>query len=100
MAVSIPDPSGTPPEPRSSGRTSAPSQSADHALDGTARESDDTSAETSRDGDKSRRRSRGTSSSGRRDTSTGPGSTAEWITLAISSLIVLSLIGLTSYFYL
>src|SRR5215208_5857044 len=31
---------------------------------------------------------------------TGPRSAAEWITLAISSLIVLGLIGVTTYFYL
>jgi uncharacterized protein (TIGR02588 family) len=93
MAVSIPDPSGAAPEPPLAGRIDTP----DHP---TERSSDDTSAETAHDRDGSRRRSRGTSSSGRRDVNTGPGSTAEWITLAISSLIVLSLIGLTSYFYL
>ena len=39
-------------------------------------------------------------SPGRQDASTGPHSAAEWITLAISSLIVVGLIALTTYFYL
>src|SRR5919112_28626 len=35
-----------------------------------------------------------------KDASTEPRSTAEWVTFAISSLIVLGLIGVTTYFYL
>jgi uncharacterized protein (TIGR02588 family) len=92
MVVSIPDSSGAAPEPLPTGRGDAP----DHRPEpGTERSTpqDDQPAASRRDALRSR-------SSGRQDTSTGPHSAAEWTTLAISSLIVVGLIALTTYFYL
>lgn len=92
MAVSIPDSSGTPPEPRPAGRADAHDHRTERRPDRLTPQ-DDQSAASRRDALRSR-------SSGRQDASTGPHSAAEWITLAISSLIVVGLIALTTYFYL
>ncbi|HZO30041.1 MAG TPA: hypothetical protein VFH48_29065 [Chloroflexota bacterium] len=92
MAVSVPDPSDATPEPWRTGRTDAPGRPTDPSLGHTAHDADDQA--TSRL-DALRNRP-----SERRDASAGPHAAAEWITLAISSLIVLSLIGLITYFYL
>lgn len=100
MVVSVPDPGGTAPEPRTGGRTDAPDQPTEHVAARTAREAEDQSSETSRAAATSRRDALRVPSSERRDASAGQRSIAEWVTLAISSLIVLSLVGLTSYFYL
>ena len=78
MAVSIPDPKGDPAEARTADPTGTP-----------------------RDADTARRALRGERSPERQEAGQSAlRTTAEWVTLAISSLIVLSLIGLTTYFYL
>ena len=78
MAVSIPDPKGDAPESWPAGQ-----------------------ADARREADTSRRDALRQRSSERQDAGrTSLRSAAEWVTLAISSLIVLSLIGLTTYFYL
>lgn len=77
MAVSIPDPQGDAPERWPADQTGEP-----------------------RDADTARRALRGERSAERRVGSrTALRTTAEWITLAVSTLIVVGLIGLTSYFY-
>jgi uncharacterized protein (TIGR02588 family) len=92
MALSLPDPGDTSPETWPAGRAGTSDSSIASPSACAAHEADDQA--TSRL-DALRNRP-----AERRDASTGPHSGAEWITLAISSLIVLSLIGLTSYFYL
>jgi uncharacterized protein (TIGR02588 family) len=92
MAAPVRDPKSSPPDDRPAARartTDAPKRSsADRSSDQT---DDGRSTRASGDGRPRKQTSR------RRD---GPHSTAEWITLAISSLIVFGLVGLTSYFYL
>jgi uncharacterized protein (TIGR02588 family) len=94
MAVSIPDPSGALPETSPGGHTGTHDRPAVPASGRAAPETETPSSATSR---RDALRSR---SSERPDASAGPRSAAEWITLAISSLIVLGLIALTTYFYL
>jgi uncharacterized protein (TIGR02588 family) len=94
MAVSIPDPSDAAPDPWTAGRADAPDQPTERSSERAPGATDDQLPATAR-----RDALRGGSSEGR-DAATGPHSAAEWITLAFSSLIVLGLIGLTSYFYL
>jgi uncharacterized protein (TIGR02588 family) len=77
MAVSAPDPRGDTPDTWTADRTEAPRDAKTPGHD-----------------------TRGTRASKRRDASSEPRSTAEWVTLAISSLILLGLFGLTTYFYL
>lgn len=93
MAVSIPDPNGAAPEPWPAGRADAPDQRTERPTDRSTPQDDQSAAASRRDALRSR-------SSGRQDSGTGPHSAAEWITLAISSLIVVGLIALTTYFYL
>jgi len=100
MAVSLPDPRGTGPETWPVGRTDAPAVPTERPADDTTRESDARSSDASGDRHTSGRSDDRVDRSPRRDGSTGPRSTAEWVTLAISSLIVLGLFGLITYFYL
>jgi uncharacterized protein (TIGR02588 family) len=98
MAAHAHDATQTPPTTPPAESTRTPDRPRERSSASPTRETDrppsDTSCDASPRGHQDERPSE------RQDTGTGQRSTAEWITLAISSLIVLSLIGLTSYFYL
>jgi uncharacterized protein (TIGR02588 family) len=94
MAAHGPGARPTTPELRPAGRTRAPDRPKERSKDRSAPDRDDRADDRSQGARQSKR------SGGRRDTGTEPRSIAEWSTLAVSSLIVLGLIGLTSYFYL
>jgi uncharacterized protein (TIGR02588 family) len=94
MAAHGPGARPTTPEPRPAGRTRAPDRPKERSSDRPVPDRDDRTDDRSQSSRQAKR------AGGHRDTGTGPRSVAEWSTLAVSSLIVLGLIGLTSYFYL
>jgi len=84
----------TAPDPQPTRATPAQTGPSERSSDRSGRDATDQSNERSQDGQQVQR-------SGKpKDAGTGPRSTAEWVTFAISSLIVLGLIGVTTYFYL
>src|SRR5687768_7843925 len=94
MAVSVPDPRSTASDTGRVGQADAPAHPTERAADQTRRNPDTPSSDrTGRDTENAR-------SSEGQDSGSGPRSAAEWVTLAISSLIVLGLFGLVTYFYL